>query len=145
MLKTSFLLIALTITLSFLGCNSKKSTLRTTKVGSELLYQYQWNLTRLKHKNVIDTNIKLSFFPGKVSSVSGNTGCNNFRGTFELSETNNIKFSALATTKMACLGKNYEAEFLQMMEEANQWEIDNDQLILKRDHKILAKFKSQQP
>jgi hypothetical protein len=50
-------------------------------------------------------NAHLLFYPGKLSTVSGNAGCNNLKGSFELKEGGEIKFSPIATTRKAC-GEN---------------------------------------
>lgn len=35
--------------------------------------------------------------------VVGNGGCNSFTGTYDLQEGNRLRFSQMASTKMACL------------------------------------------
>lgn len=107
--------------------------------GSEMLFQYKWNLTELNGKPVptgTPDTAQLLFYPGQVSRVSGSTGCNRLNGTFELSGVNKIKFSPLATTKMACPG-NTEAQFLTALAQVDNWSIINNELLL-NNGRILA-------
>ncbi len=73
--------------------------------------------------------------------VSGNTGCNNFFGTYELSNQNGIKFSTLGMTKMACVGDNPEKEYTDALEKASNYSLTATELILKDENgNTLAKF-----
>ena len=62
-----------------------------------------------------DNAAHLLFSPGQVNKVSGSTGCNRLNGNFDLTGVNFIKFSPLATTKMACTGNNNEAQFIEAL------------------------------
>jgi heat shock protein HslJ len=110
--------------------------------GSEMLYQYKWNLAELNGEPVTTDNINnahMLFYPGKVNSVSGSTGCNRLTGTIELSGVNKIKFSPLATTKMACPGQN-ESQLLMALAQVNKWSIINSQLLLNNGNILVAKL-----
>lgn len=77
------------------------------------------------------------------NSVSGNTGCNNFFGTYELSGENKIKFSSLRMTKMACIGNNPEQEFIEVLDETANYSLSENELVLKdEDETILAIFQA---
>ena len=126
------------------GCHSSKPISRGTPGGSEMLYQYQWNLTELQGQPIRTSSGEtphLLFSPGQVNKVTGSTGCNRLNGSFKLTGINFIKFSLLATTKMACPGRNKEAPFIEAMGHANNWSIINDQLILSNGKILLAKFR----
>lgn len=144
MQKLLFLPIV-TIFLMITGCHNTKYAAGNTG-GSEALYQHQWNLEELNGQPVEQGSMRkpayLLFAPGQVNSVSGNTGCNNFKGSFELTGTNSIKFLPLATTKMACPGENIESKFLEAMGKANNWSITDDQLMLNDGNTLLAKFRA---
>ncbi len=73
------------------------------------------------------------------NKVSGSTGCNRINGTFELTGVGFIKFSPLATTKMACPG-NTEAKFIGAVGQVNNWSIINDMLLLNNGKIMLVKF-----
>ena len=125
------------------GCQSTKPVMASAIGGSEMLFMNQWNLTELEGKNVVitaGTQPHLLFFPGQISRVSGSTSCNKLNGSFVLSAANIIKFSPLATTKMACVGDNVESKFLEALGKINKWTIINNQLLLKKGKVIMAKL-----
>ena len=124
-----------------ISCNqSKKVT--TASNNSELLYQWQWNLVELMGNKVIVTSAQpyLVFTPGQVNSVAGTTGCNRLTGTFELPTPGEIKFSPLATTRMACAGTNVETPFLQALHQVKSWSITGKELIFTDGNAPVAKF-----
>lgn len=117
--------------------------------GSEVLYQSEWKLTELQGQPVpLISKAQLAFTPGKINRVSGNAGCNRLTGSFELSNTNSIKFLPMATTKMACADpalNEIETKFLSALTNASQWNIDNGILSLSDGTLILARLKAQRP
>ena len=134
---------ALAIFFLVAGCQSTKPVIALASGGSEMLFMHQWNLTELKGKTVAitaGTQPHLLFFPGQMSRVSGSTGCNKLNGSFVLSAANSIKFSPLATTKMACVGDNVESKFLEVLGKVSNWAIINNQLLLKKGKVIMAKL-----
>lgn len=62
-------------------------------------------------------------------SVSAQTDCNTFMGSYETSAPNNISIIANASTLMACEGAQ-EPEFMEALGRAKTFSIENDQLIL---------------
>ncbi len=149
-MKHTFLLAATASVISMMGCNNSKSTTGSAaNIGSELLYQSEWKLTEVQGTTVpLESRANLAFTPGQVNKVSGNTGCNRMNGSFELSGTNTIKFSPVATTKMACLDNNaneLESKFTDALSKATSWVIDNNELMLKNGETVLAKLKGQKP
>ncbi len=72
---------------------------------------------------------------------SGNTGCNNFFGTFELTGESGIIFSKIGVTKMACIGDNPEQEFMEVLEKTTSFDLALNKLILKDETGLnLAEF-----
>ena len=125
------------------GCQSTKPVMASASGGSEMLFMHQWNLTELEGKSVVitpGTQPHLLFFPGQMSRVSGSTGCNKLNGSFVLLAANSMKFSPLATTKMACEGDNVESKFLEVLGKVNSWAIINKQLLLKNGKVLTAKL-----
>lgn len=116
-------------------------TTQPTYGGSEMLYQYKWDLTELNNQPVSpgSDTAHLLFYPGQVNRVSGSAGCNRLNGTFELSGVNKIKFSPLATTRMACPGQD-ESQLLTAISQVNNWSIINNQLLLNNGKLLLAKL-----
>lgn len=114
--------------------------------GSEELYMYQWNLAELNGKTVdASAGARLLFAPGRVSGVTGSTGCNTLKGTMELKADHGIKFSPSAVTHMACMGNNVEQEFLKALEQTKVWSISNQQLQLIDSTKVIATLKGVKP
>ncbi|CAN5506144.1 hypothetical protein BH11BAC5_BH11BAC5_25600 [soil metagenome] len=128
------------VTLMLLNNCSNTKKQRTVTGGSELLYASQWNLTELNSTPVTQGKAHLLFFPGQVSRVSGNAGCNNLTGTFELTGAGTIKFSPLATTRMACVEATREQEFTEALSQVNNWSMVDNQLLLNNDKIVLARL-----
>jgi heat shock protein HslJ len=108
--------------------------------GSELLYASKWILIELKSTPVTAGKANLLFFPGQVTRVSGNAGCNNLTGTVKLTGANAIKFSPLATTRMACIEATREQEFTEALNQVTNWSIIDNQLLLKHGETLLARL-----
>ena len=107
---------------------------------SEKLYMHRWALTNLNNK-MIKSKAFLAFTPGQVNSLSGNTGCNNLKGSYTLTSFNTIKISPIATTKMACLlDDNTESEFLKAIAETDTWSATDKDLSFYKGTVLLAKF-----
>ncbi len=127
----------------FAACDSTKPITGDKYGGSEMLYQYQWDLVELQGQPVTfsgDKNANLLFTAGQPNKISGSTGCNRLNGSFELSGAGFIKFSPLATTRMACPGDT-EAKFIEAVSQVNNWSIINDMLLLNNGKILLAKFR----
>src|SRR5699024_12793722 len=75
--------------------------------------------------------------------ANGFTGSNNFMGSYTLKDNNQIAFTGMASTRMACPESEFnEGSFLQVFEEVETFELDEDQLVLKDENdKTLARFK----
>ena len=143
--KTTITILALAIFFLLAGCHSTKPVIAVVSGGSEMLFMNQWNLTELEGKSVVitaGTQPHLLFFPGQMSKISGSTGCNKLNGSFVLSAAHRMKFSPLATTKMACVGESVESKFLEALGKVNNWTIINNQLMLRSGNVIMAKLKS---
>lgn len=71
----------------------------------------------------------LQFLPAE--RLTGNAGCNTLNGRFSLEE-GVLRFSGLATTRMACPGPlaTVEAGFLEALRNAHGLELDEDRLTL---------------
>lgn len=65
--------------------------------------------------------------------VSGNSSCNQFFGTYELSPNDRITFSPMGMTRMACLhDTNIESELMQVLSSADSYVLRNDTLVFNR-------------
>ncbi|MEO6914992.1 MAG: META domain-containing protein [Chitinophagaceae bacterium] len=137
-----FLLTTLVSIIVATGCQNTKVVSTGGSIGSEMLYKSKWYLSEVQGKNVNADNgnyAYLLFSPGQPNKVTGSTGCNRLNGSYDLSGVNFIKFSPLASTRMACPG-NTEATFLDALGQANSWNIVDNQLLLSNGKIQLAKF-----
>lgn len=136
-----------TITVMSSCKSSKQAGTNASNSGSEALYQNEWKLTELQGEAVATSSTAgLLFTSGKPNRVSGNTGCNRLNGSFELTGTNTIKFSPVATTRMACMDakeNTTEQKFTDALSKAGNWRIDNGVLLLQSGENIVAKFIAQ--
>lgn len=114
-----------------------------------VLINKNWKLIELNGKeisvNAESGNSEPFLFLMKDDNrVTGNTGCNNLMGSFKVTSDygneGKLKFSQMATTRMACRDVNYEQDFLKALEGCNNYSIVNDTLSLKKDGELLAKF-----
>ncbi len=113
------------------------------KEKAEISGKY-WKLVRLNgHKIVPGKREPFIQFATENSLVGGNNGCNNFSGSFELTDTNRIKFSKIMTTKMACVGINTEEQFMIVLENTTSFALTANELILQDENETsLAKFEA---
>jgi len=113
--------------------NSKKTTAAnagTIIISDENKLNGNWQLTNI-------TDAKIAFdvlFPNKKPTlifklpsinISGNGGCNGYGGEVKI-EGNNINFSKIIHTMMACDGINGENQFFRTLESATAYRIDAD-------------------
>lgn len=111
--------------------------------NSEELYMHRWYLSSVHQKEVrteTGRTAYLAFTPGQVNTVAGFTGCNRLSGSFTINGNNEIRFSPLAVTKMACANDKTESIFLPALAEANRWSVENGVLKFYKDDKEVATF-----
>lgn len=98
-----------------------------------------WKLIELNGKNILPINEDMdreAYFVlhNNENRISGNAGCNNMMGSYELSEESakqgEVSFSQLATTRMACVDVDYEQEYLKVFDSSKSYSIKNDTLSL---------------
>ena len=101
-----------------------------------------WKLIMLNEKPVkSEAKQPFMILTNEESKVNGNTGCNNFFGTYKLTAANEIRFSQLGMTKMACIGDNPEREYIEALDKTTYYSLTINELILKDDSgNNLAKF-----
>jgi len=77
------------------------------------------------------------------SRVNGFSGCNRFMGGY-VKDGNNLKFTQMAGTMMACEAPlmELESQVLKMLSVTTSYRIDNGQLIFLAGDKVLARFKA---
>ena len=114
------------------------------KVQSEITEKY-WKLIEIKGSSISSEAI-LNKEPHLIikkesRSISGNGGCNAFFGSYELKEGNQISFSKIGATEMACLNMEIEMELFKVLNMADNYSIKDDTLALnKAKMATLARF-----
>ena len=105
----------------------------------------KWILTKLMGK---ETNINPGnrtpyiMFDPSVSSVSGNTSCNNFSGPYEINEGDRISFGMIRTTMMACPDMDIEKQILEVLSKVDNYNVSDSILKLNKARMTsLAEFK----
>jgi copper homeostasis protein (lipoprotein) len=107
----------------------------------------QWGLTELMGKRV-DQEPGIDPLPGmkferEGGRVYGFSGCNQFTGAFEVMAGARIRFSKMAMTKKACPDMNVEMDFMRVLETADSYHVDDQELILYRARMApLARFRA---
>jgi len=127
---------------------TKKTTMPEEKTssapGMNQLGAGDWKLIELEGKFIpMNSKAMLSFTAAEKNSVTGNAGCNHLNGSFELAANNAIKFSPLATTRMACFDENAsstETKFLAALARITNWVVTDGKLSLSDSTTVLAKF-----
>lgn len=102
----------------------------------------RWILYKLKTKSEIKTfsvakeNME---FISTENKVSGSTSCNSFTATCTKDEKN-ISFTSIITTKMACRKHSNEPEFLQMLQNVDNYKVKKNVLYLFKGKTMLGMF-----
>jgi copper homeostasis protein (lipoprotein) len=117
---------------------------RLIKQPSGLVEKY-WKLIELNGKEIPDSPQQLReahiILKAIESRVVGNSGCNNFSGSYQLDAGNRLSFSRVAATKMACLHNTIENELFEVLERADNYTLRNDTLSLNKARMApLARF-----
>ena len=136
--------------LAALGCNSStdrtqptNATPSTTIIPASFKFQAgnpldgKWQLIPALPSDTATGRIPTLNFILNDKRVGGNTGCNNFSGTFNI-EKNSLTFNHdFVSTKMACAGYD-EAAFERSLLRTNNFEINGDTLNLKENQTPLS-------
>ena len=104
----------------------------------------KWNLFSLMGVNVTVADSlgkQASIIFNKDGTVTGNGGCNNFSGNYELNDSSQIKFSPIISTKMYCPNAKEEVLYFDLLSRTDNFLIKADTLYLRnRTMDSTAKF-----
>ncbi|MEO8315586.1 MAG: META domain-containing protein [Pseudomonadota bacterium] len=115
----------------FSSCASPAPVTASQRANS--LEDTYWRLVRLSGAVVRDglalreAHLRLDAIRQKAS---GSGGCNQMTGRYTLSGTDEIRFSDMVSTRMACPGMELEQDFLKSLEQTVRWRIDGERLQL---------------
>ena len=133
---------------TFSSCHTSKPVTNGSPVIDKMVYQDKWYLSDLNGKPYTfagrgdgssNDYTWIQFSEGSPAKVSGSTGCNRMMGTADIPSAGTMKFSPLATTKMACPG-NTETTLLDAFATVDNYSISDTQLLLKNGTTLVAKL-----
>lgn len=108
------------------------------------MYEKEWRLLELNEKAItLDSTFqqypRLIFH--KENTISGSLGCNRFGGKIEFETINTIKISDITATQMACPNLEVEQGFLDALNNAKSYAVENNVLMLSNKKKgVIAKL-----
>lgn len=91
-----------------------------------------WYLVAALPSDTAAGKVPTIIFNSGAKNFTGNTGCNNMRGSFTSSDSTIQISEQIISTKMACPGYN-EDGFLKSLPKANNFRFENNMLILLMD------------
>jgi heat shock protein HslJ len=132
--------IIFSIVILFLA-NTSCSIFNSNGASMKKLIANEWAV-----KSILGTDINPMNFTRGIPSISfqedgkvtGFGGCNNFFSTYNLTEVG-LDIRDIAATRMACEGVS-EAQFLNVLERANNVKFDGSEMILLQGVETLMRF-----
>lgn len=106
--------------------------------SSSELYEKEWKLSELNGTAIVlDSTFQqyphLIFH--KENTISGSLGCNRFGGRIEFEAGNTVKISEITATQMAYPNLEVEQGFLDALNNAKSYAVENNVLTLSNDKK----------
>lgn len=133
--------------LLMISCGTTENSVADKKSDfDQQITEKYWKLVQLDGEAVemAEEQRKETYFMLKTDEnhLTGFSGCNTFSGKYELKENNEIEFSQVIGTLMACQFLKYkEADFLKVFNGTKSYQIDHDKLsLLAKDGSVLAQF-----
>jgi heat shock protein HslJ len=110
----------------------------------EKLVNKHWTPVELSGKPVKEKKAYIVFGQND-NRVSGNSGCNDFSGTYRLPNRQQLVLSNLVSTQKMCINMDIEKQLTEVLKSADRYEINNNILILRNSTQTipLAKFEAQ--
>lgn len=105
----------------------------------------RWRLTQLGNEPVILTGNQREpwmTLDAKARRITGHGGCNRISGSFER-DRSQLRFGAIASTRVACVDANYENEFFRALEATRAWRVMDTHLeLLSEKGAMVARFEA---
>lgn len=129
---------------SLASCGTTKNTESMDNKESKIT-DVEWVLEELdgqKVSQLITRERQIGFkLSAKDQKVNGFGGCNSFFAVYNVAKGNSIRFDAIGSTRMACPHDDFnESAFLQKLDMADTYAIENNKMILKQGETVLAVF-----
>ncbi|MDR1407347.1 MAG: META domain-containing protein [Tannerella sp.] len=110
------------------GSSSFAATERTDANLSRLAGK-RWMPVALYGQPVVRETEAFLTFDTDSSRISGNSGCNIFRGAYRSAADGALQFSHLISTRKMCLGENIEERFSAALSATVRYVLRNDSLV----------------
>lgn len=124
-------------------CFSMGSCTSTKPIDKTQLSGY-WVLKTLDGENAktaFEGSLPSIEFNFDLNQISGSAGCNRYFGGFTLDEKNNFSAEKLGSTLMACIQKNAEPKFLEVLGTPSIISIDKDGVLnFSQGKKVILQF-----
>ena len=116
-----------------------------TKVNENLV-EKKWKLFELNGvaisvKNPNPATEAFIMFQVDGNKVNGNSGCNNFAGTYKIDSGNQLHFSGMVSTRKMCIDMSIEDKMNKLFPIVDSYTLQNDTLSLIQAANSLARFK----
>ncbi|MFG6685454.1 META domain-containing protein [Mariniflexile sp. HNIBRBA6329] len=119
------------ILMLFTSCHTSKTATATASKEITSIENIRWKLVTLMGKDVSDKNAFITFSRDD-DKVFGNGSCNNFNGTYQIKEGNQITLSKIAATLMACIDMDVETQFIEVLEKADNYSLNRGTMTLNK-------------
>ena len=122
-------LLAFGVLLS-LGCSAQRTT-DATQMSPTTLENVQWTLLQLDGEGIKNSSrgAPTLSLASKDRRLSGFAGCNRMIGGYEL-DGEAVKFTGMATTRMACIDVTPEEPLLRALAATARWKVTGNTLEL---------------
>ncbi len=122
------------LTIAMFACNQAPKLSLTD--GEWALISWQDNVGE---EQVVVSNRPTMKFAAEAK-LSGNAGCNNFAGRYEVGDDGRIQIDLGALTRKMCLDMTLEEQMVHGMPNVDRFKIDGNQLILFAGEKEIFRF-----
>ncbi len=125
--------------LGFGACKSLQQS------SSEIITNKQWELTEIKGEKISDSTKfrkhPFIIFKTEENRLAGNGGCNSLNASYNFLGKNQVSISDIVTTRMACIGVDIEAKFLETLKATRSYKVKKNILqFFNEKGEIIAQF-----
>ena len=129
------------------SCNLKGTTKSADNISAvdKNLVEKKWKLTEINGVALSTMNPQPAveafiIFQTGENRVRGNSGCNNFTGTYKTGPDKSLNFSGIASTRKMCIDMTIEVQMNKLFQAVDKYAIAGNTLSLNQAGKTLAKF-----